>query len=298
MVEKPTIGFIGQGFIGKNYANDFERRGYEPVRYARSEVYSQNKEKISSSDIVFVAVPTPTTEKGFDDSIVRSVVALVGEGNIAVIKSTVLPGTTESIQKQYPNKIILHSPEFLAEATASHNASNPERNIVGVPERSGKYEEAAKKVLAVLPEAPFNLICTSRESEIIKYAGNAFLYLKVIFANIMHDLAEKEGADWQVIQGAIAADPRIGGSHLRVKHSSGHEGAKEGRGAGGHCFIKDFAALRTLYAECLPDDKKGLNVLKALECKNNDLLVSSRKDSDLLEGVYGKNAMSPCDFSS
>ena len=294
MVRKLTVGFIGQGFIGKNYADDFERRGYEPVRYARSEPYNKNKEAIGECDIVFIAVPTPTTERGFDDSVVREVMALVGDGKIAVIKSTVLPGTTESIQKQYPNKVILHSPEFLAEATASHNASNPDRNIVGVPVRNEKCEVAAKQVLSVLPEAPFNLVCLSRESEIVKYAGNALLYLKVVFANILYDLSEREGGDWQVIQGAIAADPRIGGSHLRVKHSSGHEGAREGRGAGGHCFIKDFAALRALYAERFPEDTKGLNVLRALECKNNDLLGASGKDLDLLRGVYGEHTESPC----
>ena len=102
-MEKPTIGFIGQGFIGKNYADDFERRGYEVTRYALEEPFVQNKDKIVLCDIVFIAVPTPTTPKGYDDSIVRSAVALTRPGASVVIKSTMLPGTTESIQKEYPN---------------------------------------------------------------------------------------------------------------------------------------------------------------------------------------------------
>jgi len=55
------IGFIGQGWIGKNYADDFEKRGYETVRYSLEKPYVDNKEKIKDCDLVFIAVPTPTT---------------------------------------------------------------------------------------------------------------------------------------------------------------------------------------------------------------------------------------------
>ncbi len=62
-VEKKNkkIGFIGQGWIGKNYADDFEKRGFEVVRYAQEEPYIKNKEAIADCDIVFIAVPTPST---------------------------------------------------------------------------------------------------------------------------------------------------------------------------------------------------------------------------------------------
>ena len=80
-----TIGFIGQGFIGKNYADDFERRGFSVTRYSLEEPYRGNKEKIKECDIVFIAVPTPTTPEGFDDSILRGVLPLVKEGKTAVI---------------------------------------------------------------------------------------------------------------------------------------------------------------------------------------------------------------------
>ena len=87
--KKPLIGFIGQGFVGKAYADDFENRGFKNVRYALEEPYRNNKDLIKDCDIVFIAVPTPTTEKGFDDSIIRGAVKLVGKGKIAVIKSTI-----------------------------------------------------------------------------------------------------------------------------------------------------------------------------------------------------------------
>src|SRR5580692_663281 len=85
---KPLIGFIGQGWIGKAYADNFEERGYEVVRYALEKPYIKNKDKIAECDIVFIAVWTPTTPKGFDSSVVENVLPLVGEGKIAVLKST------------------------------------------------------------------------------------------------------------------------------------------------------------------------------------------------------------------
>ena len=77
--KKPLIGFIGQGYVGKNYGDDFEWRGFKVVRYSLEKPYIENKDKIKECDIVFVAVWTPTTPKGFDLSIVESVLPLVGE---------------------------------------------------------------------------------------------------------------------------------------------------------------------------------------------------------------------------
>lgn len=278
------IGFIGQGWIGKNYADNFEDRGYEIVRYSVEPEYVENKEKIRDCDIVFIAVPTPTTPDGFDYSIVQGVIELVGEGKVALIKSTIVPGTTEKIQEVYPNKFVMHSPEFLEEARARENADNPDRNIVGIPVDNEEYRKKAEEVMNVLPEAPYKLICSSRDAELIKYSGNVFLYFKVLFANLLYDLSTEVGADYELVKEATGADPRIGHSHLSPVH-------KSGRGAGGHCFIKDFAAYRGFYEQYVGDDKKGLEILKALENKNIELLLESKKDLDLLEGVYGKDVV-------
>lgn len=296
MKERLLIGFIGQGFIGKNYADDFEHRGYSVVRYALEEPYVQNKEKIKDCEIVFIAVPTPTTPDGFSDEIVLEAVTLAGKGSTVVIKSTMAVGTTESVASQHKDKMIVHSPEFLAESTAAHDAAHPTRNVIGIPEDTPEYREIARKIIAVLPEAPFSLICSAKEAELIKYTSNCFLFTKVLFANLMHDLAEAHGASWDVVREGVASDPRIGGSHLRAVDTSGHPGAKPGRGAGGHCFIKDFAALREMYEKVLPNDSEGLRVLRALECKNVHLLMDSDKDLDLLSEVYGDDPKQACDF--
>lgn len=287
------IGFVGQGWIGKNYADDFEARGFPVVRYALEEPYVQNRDLVKDCDIVFVAVPTPSTPLGFDDSIVRNALGLVGPGKIAVIKSTMQPGTTESIQEQYPDRVVVHSPEFLREANAAYDAAHPSRNIIGIAIDDEAHREAATKVLSVLPEAPYSCVCSAREAEYIKYAGNGFLYMKVVFANLMHDLSIAEGCDWGTVMEALSADARIGPSHLKVMHES-RPGVQPGRGAGGHCFIKDMAALREHYERVLPEDTAGSRLFRALECKNSALLLGSGKDIDLLKGVYGDDPSSLC----
>lgn len=281
---KKLIGFIGQGWIGKNYADNFVERGYEVVRYAMEEPYVKNKEAIKSCDIVFIAVPTPTTPKGFDDGILRSVVPLAGEGKIVVIKSTVLPGTTESIQAENKNIFVMHSPEFLTESSAGYDAANPNRNIIGIAEDSDEHRAKAKEVMEVLPYAPYQLICRAREAELIKYGGNCWFFFKVIFINMLYDSAQKLAVQWETVQDAMAADPRIGRTHLNPIHQGG-------RGAGGHCFIKDFAAFTDIYRRQVGDNL-GTEVLESLAKKNIDLLLQSKKDADLLKGVYGDKVAS------
>ena len=287
-MEFPIIGFIGQGFIGGAYADDIESRGFPVVRYALEEPYVRNKEQLLQCSIVFIAVPTPTTVHGFDYSIVRDVIGFTKPGAIVVIKSTIIPGTTESLQELFPDRIILHSPEFLREATAASDAAHPERTIIGIPRNTQEYRDAAQQVLAILPKAPFELVCSSREAEYIKYANNSFLFWKVLFANIFANAVAQEGGDWDVVRSALGADSRIGPSHLAVDHTSNHSATKTGRGAGGLCFIKDFAAFVDHYEKIMPSDAAGIAVLRALESKNKELLIQSGKDLDLLKDLYGE----------
>lgn len=276
------IGFIGQGWIGKNYADNFEKRGFAVVRYSLEEPHVKNGDKIGECDIVFIAVPTPTTPKGFDASIVEESLALIADKKIAVIKSTMLPGTTKRLQAQNPKITVLYSPEFLSEATAAHDAARPFSNIIGIPEETKKYRAAAEKVLKTLPEAPFSLICDSDEAEIIKYAHNVSAYTQIVTFNLMYDLAQTMGHDWARIGQALAADPFISSKYANPVH-------KSGRGAGGRCFIKDFAAFAETYCKKV-DDNAGGALLDALAKKNADLLIRSGKDTDLVRQVYGNEA--------
>jgi UDPglucose 6-dehydrogenase len=282
-----TIGFIGQGFIGKHMADDFVARGFVVVRYALEPAYSANRDAVADCDIVFIAVPTPTTLQGFDSSILERVLPLVGEGKIAVVKSTVLPGTTVRLQQLFPDRIILHAPEFLREKFAADDTRHPLRNIIGMPTENAVYVTAAQQVLAVLPKAPYELVCKAETAEMIKYGSNCFLAQKVVFMNVLYDAAAACGADYTAVAEAMAADPRIGSSHMKVIDESGHPGSVPGRGAGGHCFPKDLAAFAAWYEGIVRTDPEGVAVWRAIEAKNNALLRASKKDLDLLQGIYG-----------
>ena len=248
-------------------------------RYSLDPEYINNREKIKDCDITFIAVPTPTTPRGFDAGIVTAALENVGEGKIAVIKSTIVPGTTKNLQKIYPGKIVLYSPEFLSEATAKHDTDNPFSNIVGCPNDSAVCAEAAQKVGSVLPPAGFNLTCDSTEAEIIKYSHNLSGYFQIVLFNMIYDLANKFELNWEHIQKAIEADPFISNRYAKPVH-------KSGRGAGGNCYVKDFTAFKNLYAQMVGDEE-GKKAFEAIEQKNISLLINSNKDKEILKGVYG-----------
>jgi len=279
--KKLKLGFIGQGWVGKNYADSFEDRGFTVIRYALEEPYRKNGDHMAECDVVFIAVPTPSTPEGFDDSIVRSALGKVGEGKLAVIKSTIPPGSTRALCGSFPKLNIIHIPEFLREAYARYDVDSPERLIVGIPEDTPDYQRLAELMVKIHPRANHTEIVTAEEAEFIKYAHNTLGYATVVFANVLYDLAAKSGVEWPKVKEAILNNSWFPAKYLDPVH-------KDGRGAGGHCFIKDFAALREVYERELPNEKETHMLLRAFEVKNNQLLRDSGKDIDLLEGVYGK----------
>ncbi|MXV17478.1 hypothetical protein [Hufsiella ginkgonis] len=276
--DKPAIGIIGTGWVGASYAKDFSSRGLQPVCYSLEPQFSANKSLIGDCDIVFIAVPTPTEQHGASYTILREVLQLVGTGKIAVIKSTVLPGTTRMLQQENPQIIVLHSPEFLSVATADHDAAYPKRNIIGIPFDDEGYQQAATRVLEVLPSAPYTSVCLAANAELIKYAHNAGGYLRIVFNNMLYDISQQTGGNWEEVRTAMAAAyPDSELQYLNPVH-------KNGRGAGGPCFIKDFSAFTTFYKAF--GDEVGLGMLSAIQAKNISLLEASGKDLDILYTVH------------
>lgn len=273
--DTPLIGFIGQGWVGKHYADSFEKRGYNVVRYDITSQYSHNKTKLKECDIIFVAVPTPTIpEKDFDDSILLNAIKVTNKGQIVVIKSTVQVGITDKIQRMFPDRYILHSPEFLTEKTAAYDASYPDRNIVGYTEKS---KEVTNIVMKVLPKASYQVIVPCKEAELVKYAGNVWFYFKVMVCNLTYDIAKDNDVNYNSIKDMMSADERIGSTHLDVEHQGG-------RGAGGHCFIKDLVAFKGMYKTIFCGE--GNDVLRSIERYNKFLLKKTNKNIDLLNDIY------------
>lgn len=278
------IGFIGQGWIGKNYADHYEDRGFNVIRYSLEPEHIGNKDLITECDYVFIAVPTPTTPKGFDDSIVRDAVSVVGDGKVAIIKSTIPPGTIKKLCEEFSDKYIVHSPEFLRESFARHDVDHPNRVIVGIPKEIPEYHAIAKKIIEIHSEAEYAKIVSSEEAEFLKYAHNALGYATIVFSNILHDLARAHNIEWDVVKDFILNNPWFPEKYFDPMH-------KSGRGAGGNCFIKDFSTFREMYANKCADDTLGISLIEAFLQKNNDLLIKSKKDIAILKGVHGDDVV-------
>lgn len=268
------VGVIGVGMVGTPLARYLQEvQGY--VRGKDIFLYDIDARKgfgddINRAEVVFICVPTPPARDGSaDTSAVRAAFRMLaggpppraGErrgGKVVVIKSTVPPGTTESFQREFPEHQVLFNPENLTERFAWEDFLRPDTQIVGFTEKS---IDAAHPVLSLLPKAPFmspwgvntytRTAITATEAEIIKYARNVHFARKVNFANALARLAERMGANYENIRVGMAADHRIGDSHIDVTHG-GY------RGFGGYCFPKDLAAFIAAF------DRAGLPESAAL----------------------------------
>ena len=224
------IGIMGVGMVGGAVARIFDKPlVYDPHKGIGS------LEEINQADVVFICVPTPYDEErgGFDLSIVEEAIGNLKDGKIIVIKSTIVPGTTESFQEKYPQHRFLFNPEFLTEVTADQDMRYPDRQIVGYTDKS---YSVAGELMQILPMAPFERMMPATEAEMVKYFGNTWFATKVVFANQMYDICKALGINYDSVKDAAAADKRIGRSHLVVLH-------KGYRGYGGKCLPKDTRAL-------------------------------------------------------
>jgi len=253
------IGIIGVGMVGGAMKGYFESKGIEPYVYDKGKNFG-SMEEVNKADIIFLCVPTPfdKEKQSFDLSYVEESCQNIKGEKIIIIKSTVLPGTTEMLQKKYPQHKFLFSPEFLTEMTAEQDMNYPDRQIIGYTDKSFTI---SKDIIMLLPLAPFERIISATEAEMVKYFGNNWFAVKVAFANQMYDLCQKLNLDYKKIMEAVAADKRIGPSHLEVMH-------KGYRGYGGKCLIKDIRAMIEFA------DKNGIDLKlhKITEEINNQLI--------------------------
>jgi UDPglucose 6-dehydrogenase len=198
---------------------------------------------VKSADTVFIAVGTPSrrgdghADLSFVYAVAEEIADLIEGFTVIVTKSTVPVGTGDEIERiiraRRPDAdfAVVSNPEFLREGAAINDFKRPDRVVVGTD------DERAREVMRQLYR-PLNLNETPlvftdrRTSELIKYAANAFLALKITFINEMADLCEAVGADVQHVSRGIGLDGRIGAKFLHA-----------GPGYGGSCFPKDTLAL-------------------------------------------------------
>jgi len=271
-----AVGVIGNGFVGQ--AIGF---GFVPVLpvfvHDKDPLRSMNslEETVNESDIVFVSVPTPMNKDGsISLNIVRSVLQDIERvntrgDNIIIIKSTVIPGTTENFAREFPSLNLVFNPEFLTERHAKYDFLNQARIVLGgLSEHTGRVAELYR--LRFKHCNIMEMDCNT--AEFVKYFNNVFFSVKVAFANEMRLISEKAGVNWNEALAGFAADGRVGDSHLNVPGPDGKWGF------GGTCFPKDINAFIN-FSESLGIK---INVIKGAWQTN--LQVRPERDWENLKG--------------
>jgi nucleotide sugar dehydrogenase len=266
------IGIIGNGFVGSAIIHGFILHVDDIMIYDKDDKRSTHsmKELVNNTEVIFICVPTPMFESGECDlSIVESVTKELSQyefigKKVVVIKSTVVPGTTESLAEKYPDMNFVFNPEFLTERKARLDFINTSRIVLG------SNKSLANKVVEDLYRLRFpytKIIKTDfSTAQLIKYMCNCFFATKVSFMNEMYQVCEAINGDWDKALEGFITDGRIGNSHIDVP---GHDGDL---GFGGKCFPKDLNAMIKKAEELGVDP----TVMKGAWDKNKEV----RKDLD------------------
>ena len=213
------------------------------VREGRLSFTLDGAQAIKEAEAVFIAVGTPTrrgdghADLSYVYAAAEEIAGLIDGFTVVVTKSTVPVGTGDEVEaiirKTNPNAqfAVVSNPEFLREGAAIEDFKRPDRVVVGTDDERGQAVMRDLYRPLSLNETPI-VFTGRRTSELIKYAANAFLAMKITFINEMADLCEKVGADVQQVAKGIGLDKRIGAKFLNA-----------GPGYGGSCFPKDTIAL-------------------------------------------------------
>jgi len=282
-----NVGVIGRGFVGGSIFKFLTEKAPGHWR-VRSYDLSDDADMataydllVRTSDIIYLCLPTPMDKEGkccLD--IVHSAAELLNDKAkqynkipTLLIKSTMVPGTTEKLQEAYPHLFIVTNPEFLTERSAYEDLKNSTKHVLGFQiDANGRREMLDFYHKRLWPEADI-IYLSSIEAELVKYLTNSYFAVKVSFANHIYQLSEALGVDYNsFINKAISADPRIEQTHWQVPGPDGK------LGFGGSCFPKDLNGMITLFKE------QGLSPYLLQTALNYNSLIRPEKDWEQLVG--------------
>jgi UDPglucose 6-dehydrogenase len=237
-------------------------------------VFSSDVEaSVAFASVQFIAVGTPSEEDGSADlryvlEAARAIGRHMRDFKVVVDKSTVPVGTADKLRQAILDELtarsaahleysVISNPEFLKEGAALEDFMRPDRIVLGVDD-----DASGRRALAMIRElyAPFNRnhertrVMDVRSAEFTKYAANAMLATRISFMNELANLADRVGADIELVRQGMGSDPRIGYSFLYA-----------GTGYGGSCFPKDVLALTQTGAKC----GQRLQILEAVHAVNH-----------------------------
>jgi UDPglucose 6-dehydrogenase len=230
------ISQIGNGFVGSALNKSFALNGLNINIYDKFQKIG-SIDSVIKSDIIFFCLPTPYLSGiGYDLSAIEENLSLLKLNNfseLVVIKSTVLPGTCNILEKKYNIKIA-HNPEFLTERTAFNDFHNQRHIVLGFNDI--KHQNIIYLYQEYYPDAKIS-ICTSEESESMKIMCNTFYSVKVQIFNEFYLLCKKLNIDFNNVKDLMLENGWINPMHTNVPGPDGQ------LSYGGHCFPKDTSAL-------------------------------------------------------
>lgn len=267
-----TISLFGFGFICRAIAHAFGNDN-EILYYSLDEKNCELDDLVKS-DFIFMALPTPMMPSGECDlSIIESCLGELSKRKykgIVIIKSTIIPGSCEKWVKRFKLRIVF-SPEFLTERSSKLDFINSSRHVLGG--KRGDVNKVEKLLRSRFLACPI-FKTDWQTAEFIKYMCNNFFATKVIYMNIMYQVAKKSGVDYETAIKGFLTDYRIGNSHYQVP---GHDGKL---GFGGSCFPKDLNAFIHWLKELkMQDEAEFFSIIWKLNLK-----YRPEKDWEKLKG--------------
>tara|TARA_B100001094_G_scaffold16619_1_gene14332 strand:- start:2406 stop:3233 length:828 start_codon:yes stop_codon:yes gene_type:complete len=267
------IGIVGQGYVGTaikvGFDPHYKIHTYDKFDLAKSTLPNLN-DLTKECEVIFVCVPTPmrkdgTCYIGIVEEVIREIDSYSKDDTIVVIKSTVPPGTTDTMNKNYSNVTVIFNPEFLTEENFLEDFKNQKRIILG-GQRNGT--NTLRQIYSrVFPHA--TIVKTgSKTAEMVKYFINNFLATKVSFANEMYKVCEQVDIDYDKVVEYATYDERLGKSHWAVPGPDGDHGF------GGHCLPKDLSAIISQF--------ETYGLLEAVESVNDQ--VRDNRDWEEMKG--------------
>lgn len=286
-VDEEKINQLKEGKI-PIYEPGLEQLVERNTYYKRLSFTTDLKEAVHNSDVIFIAAGTPPAEDGSADiahvlKAAEDIAYHMNEYKVIVDKSTVPVGTGQKVKKTIQSVLkkrnvqidfdVVSNPEFLREGSAIYDFTHPDRVVIGG--ESQKAIEIMKDVYDVLylNETPF-IITNIETAEMIKYASNGFLAMKITYINEIANLCEKVGANVQEVARAMGRDGRISPKFLHP-----------GPGYGGSCFPKDTRAL----ARMAKEHNSPITLIEAtIEANERQKLLMVKKVKDAIGDLNNK----------
>jgi UDPglucose 6-dehydrogenase len=305
-----NIGVMGTGYVGLTTAVCFSELGHKVVGFdvdtkkvemltsgtstiyeegmselivknlrIKNLVFTNSISHLSDCDFVFLCVPTPQDSEGSADlsyviKAAKDLNRILKKNAILVTKSTVPVNAWKDIVKALDRKdvTIVSNPEFLREGTAINDFFHPDRIVVG----SKNLDKAQEDANLYQQEKVATIVTDTSSAELIKYASNSFLAIKLTFVNEIAALCEAVGANANEVLQGMGQDSRIGSKYLQP-----------GPGWGGSCFPKDVRALRVT-AE---NNSINMALLSAALDSNEKTFrrIADKVESELGNSLIGKN---------